>query len=115
LSGFLIELADTIVPFLTKAALSQRAKYVLSLFFAMLLGVGLHSFLGVPASVNDVRPRGVCVMRRVLVMSTLVMLGRLSMVASGVCQVLRGLLVMFRSFLRRRDAIIRSRADKKML
>jgi hypothetical protein len=32
-------------------------------------------------------------------MSTLVMLGRLSMVAGGVCEMLRGLLVMFCSFL----------------
>ena len=50
--------------------------YVLSLFFAVLLGVGLHCFLGVPASMNDVRPRGVRVVCRLLVMSTLVMLGR---------------------------------------
>ena len=66
----------------------------------MLLGVSLHCFLGVPAGVNDVRPRGVRVVCRLLVMSTLVMLGRLTMVAGGVCEMLRGLLVVFCSFLR---------------
>jgi hypothetical protein len=38
--------------------------------------------------------------RRLLVVSALVMLGRLSMMAGSVCQVLRGLLVVFCSFLR---------------
>jgi len=51
----------------------------------MLLGVSLHCFLGVPAGVNGVRPRGVRMVCSLLVMSTLVMLGCLSMVAGGVC------------------------------
>jgi hypothetical protein len=61
----------------------------------VLFGVRLHGFLGVPASVNDVRPRSMRVVRRLLVMSTAVMLGRLFMVVGSVCKVLRGLLVMF--------------------
>jgi hypothetical protein len=65
----------------------------------VLFGVRLHSFLGVPASVNDVRSRSMRVVRRLLVVSTPVMLGRLFMVAGSVCKVLRGLLVMFGSFL----------------
>jgi hypothetical protein len=46
----------------------------------VLFGVRLYGFLGVPASVNDVRPRSMRVVRRLLVMSTPVMLGRLFMV-----------------------------------
>jgi hypothetical protein len=65
----------------------------------VLFGVRLHGFLGVPASVNGVRPRSMRVVRRLLVMSTAVMLGRLFMVVGSVCKVLRGLLVMFGSFL----------------
>jgi hypothetical protein len=38
--------------------------------------------------------------RRLLVVSTLVMLGRLSMMVGSVCQVLRSLLVVFCGFLR---------------
>jgi hypothetical protein len=69
------------------------------LFFTVLFGVSLHCFLGMPTSVNDMRPRGVRMVCRLLVMSTLMMLGRLSMVAGGVCEMLRGLLVMFCSLL----------------
>ena len=72
----------------------------IGLFFAVLLAVGLHCFLGVPAGMNGVRPRGMRMVRRLLVVSTLVMLGRLSMMAGSVCQVLRGLLVVFCSFFR---------------
>jgi hypothetical protein len=70
------------------------------LFFTVLLAVGLHCFLGVPAGMNGVRPRGMRVVCRFLVMPTLMMLGRLSMVPSGVGEVLRGLLVVFCGFLR---------------
>jgi hypothetical protein len=70
------------------------------LFFAVVLGVSLHCLLGVPAGMNDVPSRGMRVVRRLLVMSTLMMLGRLSVVPSGVSEVLRGLLVVFCSFLR---------------
>ena len=70
------------------------------LFFAVLIAVGLHCFLGVPTGMNGVRPRGMRMVRRLLVVSALVMLGRLSMMAGSVCQVLRGLLVVFCSFLR---------------
>jgi hypothetical protein len=71
----------------------------LDLFFTVLLGVSLRCFLGVPG-VNGVRPRGVRMVCSLLVKSTLVVLGCLSMVAGGVCEVLRSLLVVFRSFLR---------------
>jgi hypothetical protein len=51
------------------------------------------------------------VVRRFLVMSTPMMLGRLSMVMGGVCEVLRGLLVMFGSLLRH----LRSSANEPRL
>jgi len=41
----------------------------LDLFFTVLLGVSLHCFLGVPAGVNGVRPRGVRMVCSLLVMS----------------------------------------------
>jgi hypothetical protein len=66
----------------------------------VLLGVSLYRFLGVPASVNNVRSRGMRVVRCLLVMSALVMLGRLSMMAGCMCEVFCGLLVMFSGFLR---------------
>jgi hypothetical protein len=77
----------------------------------VLLAVSLHCFLSVPAGVNDVRSRSVRVVCRLLVKPTLVMLGGLSMVASGVCEVLRGLLVVFCSFLRH----LRSSINKRQL
>jgi hypothetical protein len=49
--------------------------------------------------------------RCLLVLSTLVMLGRLSMVVGGVCEVLCGLLVMFSGFLRH----VRSSAKEPQL
>ena len=70
------------------------------LFFTVLLGVNLYCFLGMPASMNGVPPRGMCVVCCLLVMSSLVVLGGLSVVASGVCEVLCGLLVMFSGFFR---------------
>jgi hypothetical protein len=70
------------------------------LFLPVFLGVSFHRLLGMSARVNGVRPRGVSMVRRLLVVSTLVMLGRLSMVAGGVCQMFRGLLVVFYGFLR---------------
>jgi len=78
----------------------RRVTYVFDLFFAVLFGVDLHCFLGVPTSVNDVRPRGMRVVRRLLVVPALVMLGRLSMMMGGVCQMLGGLFVVFCGFLR---------------
>ena len=77
----------------------------------MLLSVSLHCFLGMPTSVNDMRPRGVRMVCRLLVMSTLVMLGRLSMVAGGVREMLCGLLMVFCSLLRH----LRSSADESQL
>ena len=65
----------------------------------MLLAVSLHCFLSVPSGVNDMRSRSVRVVCSLLVLSSLMMLGSLSVVASGVCEMLRGLLVMFCSFL----------------
>jgi hypothetical protein len=70
------------------------------LFLPVFLGVSLHHLLGVSARVDGVGPRGVSMVRRLLVVSTLEMLGRLSMVAGCVCQMLRGLLVVFNGFLR---------------
>ena len=74
----------------------------IGLFFAVLLAVGSHCFLGVPAGMNGVGPRGMRMVRRLLVVSTLVMLGRLSMMAGSVCQVLPrpscGVLQLFSTF-----------------
>jgi hypothetical protein len=70
------------------------------LFFTVLLGVNLYCFLGMSASMNGVPPRGMCVVCCLLVMSSLVMLGGLSMVVGGVCKVLSGLLVMISGFFR---------------
>ena len=43
--------------------------YVLGPIFYRALGVSLHCFLGVPADVNGVRPRGVRMVCSLLVMS----------------------------------------------
>jgi hypothetical protein len=47
-----------------------------------------------------VRPRSVSVMRCLLVMSAFMMLGRFTVVPSGMSVMFRGLMMMFRSFLR---------------
>ena len=54
------------------------------LFFFVLLGVGLHCLFRMPSGMNGVSPRRVSMMRCLLVKSTLVMFGGLSVVASGV-------------------------------
>ena len=54
------------------------------LFFPVLLCVSLHCLFSMPSRMNDVSPRRVSVMRCLLVKSTLVMFGGLSVVASGV-------------------------------
>jgi hypothetical protein len=54
------------------------------LFFPVFLGVSLHCLFSMPSRMNDVSPRRVSMMRCLLVKSTLVMFGGLSVVASGV-------------------------------
>jgi hypothetical protein len=61
---------------------------VRGLFFTVLLGVSLRCLFSVPSGVNDVRSRCVRVVRRFLVLSTLVMLGRFPMVVGGVGEML---------------------------
>jgi hypothetical protein len=56
------------------------------LFFAVLFGVSLHRLFGVPSSMNHVTPRCVSMVCRLLVMSGLMMLGRFTVVASGMRQ-----------------------------
>ena len=50
--------------------------------------MSLHSILSVPSGVKDVRSRRVRVVRRFLVLSPLVMLGRFPMVVGGVGEML---------------------------
>ena len=47
-----------------------------SLFLAVLLGVSLHCLFGVPSGVNNMSPRCVSMVRRLLMTSGLVMFGR---------------------------------------
>jgi hypothetical protein len=54
----------------------------------VLLGVSFHGFFSVPSRVNDVCPRCVSVVRRLLVKSALVMFGCFPMVMSSVCEML---------------------------
>ena len=54
------------------------------LLFPVFLAVSLHCLFSVPSCVNGVSPRRVSMMRCLLVKSTLVMFGGLSVVASGV-------------------------------
>jgi hypothetical protein len=49
---------------------------------------------------DRMRPGRMCMMRRLLVMSGFMMLGRLTVVPSGVSMMFRCLMMMFRSFLR---------------
>ncbi|MGA8688799.1 MAG: hypothetical protein ACLQF1_16365 [Methyloceanibacter sp.] len=54
------------------------------LFLAVLLGVSLRCVLSVPSGENLVGSRCVCMVRRLFVMSSLVMLGRFPVVPRGV-------------------------------
>ena len=58
----------------------------LKTIFPVLLGVSLHCLFSVPSRMNDVSPRCVSMVRRLLVKSALVMFGRLPVVAGGVCK-----------------------------
>jgi hypothetical protein len=60
----------------------------LRLFLAVLFGVSLNRFFGVPSGVNNVAPRCVSMVCRLFVMSGLVMLSRFPVVASGMRQML---------------------------
>ena len=55
----------------------------LGLFHAMLLGVSLRCFFSMPSGVISVGIRCVSMVRRLLVISSLVMLGRFSVVPGG--------------------------------
>ena len=57
-----------------------------SLFLAVLLGVSLHCLFGVPSGVNNMGPRCVSMVCRLLMTSGLVMFGRFPVVASGMRQ-----------------------------
>jgi hypothetical protein len=50
------------------------------------LGVSLHRLFSVPSSMNDVSPRCMSMVRRLLVKSALVMFGSLPVVAGSMCQ-----------------------------
>jgi hypothetical protein len=52
----------------------------------MLVSVSLHCLFSVPSAMNDVSPRCVSMVRRLLVMSGLVMFGRLPVMAGGMCK-----------------------------
>ena len=52
----------------------------------MLFGVSLHRLFGMPSGVNNVAPRRVSMVCRLLVMSRLVVLSRLPVMASGMRQ-----------------------------
>ena len=57
-----------------------------TLFFAVLLDVCLHCLFSVPSGVNHMAPRCMSMVCGLLVIPGLVMLGRFSVVASGMCQ-----------------------------
>lgn len=54
----------------------------------VLFGVSLHSLFSMPSGVNDVRPCRMRMMRRLLVVTCLVMLGSFLMVAGGMRKML---------------------------
>jgi hypothetical protein len=54
----------------------------------VLFGVSHHSFFGMPSRVDDVCPRCVGVVRRLLVKSALVMFGCFPMVMRSICEML---------------------------
>jgi hypothetical protein len=56
------------------------------LFFAVLVGVSLHSLFSVPSGVNHVAPRCMSMVCGLLVIPGHLMLGRFPVVASGMCQ-----------------------------
>jgi hypothetical protein len=71
----------------------------LELFFAVLFEVGLHRIFRVASAVNYMAPSYVGMVCSLLVTSSLVMLCRLSVMASGMREMFGRLLVMFCSFL----------------
>ena len=52
----------------------------------MFLSVSFHCLFGMSSSVKDVRPRYVSMVRRLFMMSSLVVFRRLGMVVGGVCK-----------------------------
>jgi hypothetical protein len=56
------------------------------LFFPVLLGMCLHCFFSVSSTMNNVSPRYMSMVRRLLVKSGLVMFGCFPVVTSGVCK-----------------------------
>jgi hypothetical protein len=64
------------------------------------LGVSFHGLFSVTSAVNDMGSRCMGVVCRLLMTSGLVMLGGFPVVAGGMGEMFRCLLVVFRSFLR---------------
>jgi hypothetical protein len=69
-------------------------------FLPVCLSVSLRSLLSVPSSVNLMSPPYDSVVRALLVISGLVVFGRLPEVAGGLGEMFRSFLVVFRCFLR---------------
>jgi hypothetical protein len=63
------------------------------------LSVSLHCFFRMPSGVQAVSPRCVSMVRRLFMMSGLVMFSRLGVVVGSVCMMFCGFLVVFCSFL----------------
>jgi hypothetical protein len=59
----------------------------LGLFLAVLFAMSLYSLFSMASGMNDVAPRGMSMVCRLLVISGLVMLGRFPVVAGGVGEV----------------------------
>ena len=59
----------------------------LGLFLAVLFGMSLHGLFSMPSAMNYVAPRGVSVVRRLFVMSGIVVFGGLLVVMGGMLEV----------------------------
>jgi hypothetical protein len=57
------------------------------LFLAVLFGMSLHGLFSMPSAMNYVTPRGVSVVRRLFVMSGIVVFGGLLVVMGGMLEV----------------------------
>jgi hypothetical protein len=57
------------------------------LFLAVLVGMSLHGLFSMPSAMNYVAPRGVSVVRRLFVMSGIVVFGGLLVVMGGMLEV----------------------------
>jgi hypothetical protein len=68
----------------TTPHLAAQRFYCAQLFFAVLLGMSLYCLFSMPSAMNYVAPRGVSVVRRLFVMSGIVVLSGLLVVVGGV-------------------------------